>query len=384
MFSHIYVNRLKCIIRDKQMMFWTLLFPILLATLFNMAFANISSSEQFTKIKIAVVQNAEFKNTENFRKALDSVSNSAKNASTSNLFTVNYTSKNNADLLLENSKIDGYIYFKNGLNLIVKQSAINQTIIKGFLDDYKQSSSTIGTIFIRNPNAGKIKLLNDISSRKEYLKEVSASKSTPDTIVNYFYSLIAMACLYGSFWGLKEVIAIQANLSAAAARVNMAPTHKLKVFAISMLAATTVQLTEIFVLLLYLILILKIDFGNQINYIALTCVIGTLTGVTFGAFIAAVIKKGEGIKIAILISFTMAMSFLSGMMYANMKYIISTNYPILGYLNPANLITDSFYSLYYYNTHTQFYTDLILLCGFTIVFSLVTYFVLRRQKYANL
>ena len=93
MFSHIYINRLKCIIRDKQMMFWTLLFPIILATLFNMAFANISNSEQFTKIKIAVVQNQEYKNNINFQEALNSVSNSDKNASTSNLFKVNYTSK---------------------------------------------------------------------------------------------------------------------------------------------------------------------------------------------------------------------------------------------------------------------------------------------------
>ena len=384
MFSHIYINRLKCIVRDRQMMFWTLLFPILLATLFNMAFANLSNVEQFTKIKVAMVQNIELKNNVPFQKALSSVSNSVKGASSSNLFKVTYTSKNDADNLLENNKIDGYIYFNNGLNLIVKNSGINQTIIKGFLDDYKQTSSTLGTIFIKNPTTNKTLLINDISSRKEYLKEVSVSKSTPDTIVNYFYSLIAMACLYGSFWGLKEVIAIQANLSAAAARVNMAPTHKLKVFAISILAATTVQLTEIIVLLLYLILILKVNFGNQIGFILLTSIIGTLTGVTFGAFIASVIKKGEGIKIAILISFTMAMSFLSGMMYANMKYIISTNCPILGYLNPANLITDSFYSLYYYNTHTQFFTDLILLCGFTIVFSLATYFVLRRQKYASL
>lgn len=384
MFSHIYINRLKCIIRDKQMMFWTLLFPILLATLFNMAFANISSSEQFTKIKIAVVQNLEFKNDKNFQEALNSVSNSNKDANTSNLFKVSYTSKSDADLLLENNKIDGYIYFDNGLQLIVKNSGLNQTIIKGFLDDYKQTSSTISTIFIKKPNAASSGLLNDVSNRKEYLKEVSASKSTPDTVVNYFYSLIAMACLYGSFWGLKEVMAIQANLSTVAARVNMAPTHKLKVFAISMLAATTVQLIEIFALLLYLVLILKINFGDQIGFIALTSIIGTLTGVTFGAFIAAIIKKGEGLKMAILISFTMLMSFLSGMMYSNMKYIISTNCPILGYLNPANLITDSFYSLYYYNTHTQFYLDSLSLCGFTIFFSLVTYFVLRRQKYASL
>ena len=86
----------------------------------------------------------------------------------------------------------------------------------------------------------------------------------------------------------------------------------------------------------------------------------------------------------ILIGSTMTMCFLSGMMYADMKYIVATKIPILAYLNPANLITDSFYALYYYNTHTQFFTDILLLCGFTVIFSTITYFVLRRQKYASL
>lgn len=384
MFLHNYIYRLKCIIRDKEMMFWTLLFPILLATLFNMAFSNLSSVETFSKIKIGIVNDEQYKKNTDFIKAIDSVSSNNKSAGKSDLFVVKYASKNAEDKLLNDNKIDGYIYFDNGIKLVVKKSDLNQTIIKGFLDDYKQTSASVITIISKNPGALQNGLLNSVSNRADYLKEVAASKSAPDTTVNYFYTLIAMTCLYGGFWGLKEVVAIQANQSSQGARVNMAPTHKLKVFMCSMIAATTVQLVEIFILLVYLIFMLKVNFGNQLGYVVLTCIIGTITGVTFGTFIATIIKKGEGIKIGILIGSTMMMSFLSGMMYDKMKYIISANAPILGYLNPANLITDSFYSLYYYSNHTQFFTDIALLSGFTVVFSMITYFVLRRQKYASL
>ncbi|HEY5561740.1 MAG TPA: ABC transporter permease [Clostridiaceae bacterium] len=383
MFIHNYIYRLKCIVRDKQMLFWTLLFPIVLATLFNLAVSNLSIAEKFTKIDIGIINDAQYNKNTDFIKAISAVSSSNKNGSKNTLFQVTYTSKEHADKLLQDSKLEGYIYFDNGLKLVVKESGLNQTIIKGFLDDFKQSSSTIVTVLSSNPNA-TTGLLQDISSRKDYLKEVSVSKAAPDTTVNYFYSLIGMACLYGSFWGLKEVVAIQANLSPQGARVNMAPTHKLKVFAISILAAASVQLLEIFVLLVYLIFIIKVNFGAQIGYVSLTCVIGTITGVTFGACIASIIKKGEGIKIGILIGFTMMMSFLSGMMFENMKYIISTYCPILGYLNPVNLITDALYSLYYYNTHAHFFNDLICLCAFIALFSTITYLVLRRQKYASL
>jgi ABC-2 type transport system permease protein len=151
-----------------------------------------------------------------------------------------------------------------------------------------------------------------------------------------------------------------------------------------MLAATTIQLAELLLLLAFIVGVLGISFGDQLGYIALACVIGSLTGVTFGTFIAATVKKSEGIITGILIGSTMTMSFLAGMMSADIKYLVATKMPILGYLNPANLITNSFYALYYYNTPTQFFINILLLCGFTLLFSATTYFVLRRQTYASL
>lgn len=384
MFMHNYLYRLKCIIRDKQNMFWTLIFPILLGTLFYLALSNVHSTENFTQIKLGIVDNDEYRSNTAFVNAIEAVSSTDNSTNVNNLFHLTYISMEEADRLLENNDIKGYIYFDNEIKLVVKQSGINQSIIKGFLDDFIQTSSTLVTIINKNPAAIETGLLDNVSNRTDYIRKVTVSKSAPDTIVNYFYTLIAMACLYGGFSGLKEVTALQANLSPQGARVNMAPTHKLKLILASMSAATTVQLGVIAVLLGYLTLVLKIDFGNQLGYIALTCIVGTITGVTFGACIATVIKKSEGLKIGMLISLSMIMSFLSGMMYDKMKYIVSAKAPIFGYLNPANLITDSFYSLYYYDTHTRFFTNIVSLCCFIVFFSTITYLVLRRQKYASL
>lgn len=49
MFLFNYRYRLKCILRDRQLMFWTLLFPILLATLFNLALSNITAPRNLLK-----------------------------------------------------------------------------------------------------------------------------------------------------------------------------------------------------------------------------------------------------------------------------------------------------------------------------------------------
>ena len=381
MFFHNYKYRIKCIVKDKQMMFWTLLFPIILATLFNLAFSNLSSAENFSSINIAVVKDDEHEKNTEFIEVLKSFSNGENDK---NLFNVEYTSKYMAQKLLDDNKVDGFIYFNDGIKVVVKKSGINQTILKSFVDEFKQTSSTIKTIIEKNPEIINQGTLNSLMKRSNYIKDVSISKVNPDTTVNYFYTLIAMTCFYGSFLGIKEVSAIQGNQSAQGARINTAPTNKLKVFMVSMAAATTVQLFDIGILIAYLALIIKVGFGNQLGYIILTCIIGTIAGVTFGTCIGAIIKKGEGLKIGILVGLTMIMSYFSGMMYDKMKYIVNNNMPILGYINPVNLIADSFYSLYYYDNLTKFFTNLSLLCGFSIIFSSITYLVLRRQKYASL
>lgn len=384
MFWHIFSHRLKCLIRDRQMVFWTFFFPIVLATLFNLAFANLLSSEQFETIKIAVVDNSEYQNDASFKSALDSVSKSQASTDGKALFNVTQAStKERADELLENNKIEGYIVFDGGPRLVVKESGLNQTIIKEFLDNYLQSTATAQTVISQNPAAAAA-LTADLQNQKSFLKAVPVGKAEPNTILNYYYALIAMACMYGGFWGLKEVTAVQADLSPQGARVNLAPVHKLKVFGYSLCASMVIELISIAFLLLYLSLALKVSFGNQLGYIMLTCFAGCLMGVSWGAMIGAVIKKKEGVKIAVLIAVSMLCSFLSGMMSDQIKYWVAQTLPVLAYINPANLVTDAFYSLYYYDTYSRFFTNIGLLFAFSILCYFIVYFIMRRQKYASL
>jgi ABC-2 type transport system permease protein len=58
--------------------------------------------------------------------------------------------------------------------------------------------------------------------------------------------------------------------------------------------------------------------------------------------------------------------------------------PVAAFLNPANAITDSFYSLYYYDTNTRFFSNIAILLGFSAVFYLGVYFVMRRQRYESI
>jgi len=381
MFLHIFSYRFKCLIRDKQAMFWIFMFPILLATLFKMAIPDVGNLEKFEPINIAVVNNVEYQDSDAFKSTLSSVSDSA---SESNLmFNTKITTEEEAKDLLVNNKITGYIFMDNGPKVIVKESGFSQTILKGFISNYLQVTLQYNNVLEANP-AGMQNFLSEIADNKSYIKEVSNTSASPNNSLVYYYALIAMTCLYGGMLGTKEVINIQANQTPQGARVSLAPTNKLKVFSSSILAATVIQVSIILILLVYLKFALNIDFGNQLLYVLLTVVAGSFVGVSFGAMIGSIIKGKESLKLGILISTTMMSSFLSGMMWLDMKYIVTNKFPIMAYINPANVISDAFYALYYYDTYTRFFINIGILFGFSIIFYLITYFTMRRQKYASI
>ena len=65
-------------------------------------------------------------------------------------------------------------------------------------------------------------------SDHQMVKQVSLGGKTTDQTAQFFYALIAMACLYGCFSGYGTALYLQANLTALAARRCVTPTHKLK------------------------------------------------------------------------------------------------------------------------------------------------------------
>ncbi len=360
-------------------MFWTLFFPLLLATFFNMSLSNLNNTEAFHPIDIAVVDNDRYRQNKDFQSVLEEVSQGEDR-----IFNLTKTDGEKAEKLLDDGKIKAYVTVGTEIGMTVRESGLSQNIVRAFLNSYSQTSSAVASIVRENPASVKNGLIEAVSDRGEYTREVSGSSAEPNNVLNYFYSLIAMSCLYGGFWGLKEVTDIQADLSQRAARVNVAPVHKLKIFLYNMCAAILLHFSEMLVLLAYLYFGLKIDFGSKTLFVLLTTFAGSVLGVSFGAFVSALVKKGEGVKVAVLLAVSMAGSFLAGMMSEEMKYIVAQNVPVLSYLNPVNLLTDALYSLYYYDVMTRYGWNMAAVCAFALLFCLGSYFMIRRQKYASL
>ncbi len=381
MFWRIFGYRMIANIRDFGTLFWTLVFPLCLATFFGLVFPNITSSTvTFETVNVGVYQDPDYAGDPYLIESMKS----AKQSGDVDLFRVTeYDSQEDAEEALQNNEIMGYAVVTDKAVLHVTGSGFSQTIIKSFFDQYAQISSAIRDIAITNPAAVR-EVAALLENQVEYTESTFAGRDKPDSILIYFYSLIAMTCLYGAFQGMKGIMIIQANQSQLAARQNVSPVPKLILFGSSMLSATLIQYASILILLAYLVFVLRINIGDRIGMIMAASFAACCLGVAFGALVGAAIKAKEGIKVAIIISVSMVLSLLSGMMQGSIKIAVERAVPVFKYALPGNLIANTFYAIYYFNNNERFWFGLALMFGISIVLYAIVTMILRRQKYASI
>lgn len=393
MFFHNFKYSLKTLLRNKGLIFWTFAFPIILGTLFNLAFSDIENKETLDIIDIAIVNNEEFKTDTYFTESFKVLS---KKKDPNQLFDTKYTDLSTAKTLLKENKITGYLLFENNdVKITVNDKGYHETILRSVVDELSSQKEMLETITTKevadsyksgnlNVNYEKIyqDTLNLINNTTPKLNNISNSNLSY-TMIEY-YTLLAMACLYGALISMFVTNKKIANISSAGKRTSVSPANKKTLLLGSFLASYLVQLLGILILYLYTILVIKVDYGSNTFLVFLLLMAGSLAGLTLGIAISTILKSNENTKTGILISLTMLASFLSGMMGITMKYIIDTNIPILNKINPAAMITDGFYSLYYYSTLDRFYFNIISLLIFSVIMLFISYQGLRRDKYDSI
>lgn len=361
-----------------------------------MAFSNIENSEKLEIIDIAIVDNDEFQNNQLFKETFIALSDEENE---NKLFNIKYVTEEEAKQLLEKDEITGYMILEeDSPKIVVTTNGIDETIFKYAVEEIVTNGKIVenlmkkeieqgldsGIYNLYNLDYGKIykSVLEKTQNQEVKIKNISNSNLSYTMIE--FYTLIAMSCLYGGILGMVAINKNLANMSSNGKRVSVAPTSKGNVIFSSILASYITQLIGLSLLFVYTILVLKVDYGTNLPLIILLGIVGSLAGLSMGLAIGTILKANENVKTGIVIAVTMLGCFLSGMMGITMKYIIDKNAPIINKINPASMITDGFYSLYYYDTLDRYYFNIISLLIFSIIMVIISYTSLRRQKFESL
>lgn len=392
MFWHNVKYSWKVLFHNRVLLFWTFLFPILLGTFFKMAFSDIEKKESLDIISVAVVRSSDYENNVVMKEALTQLSIEGENQ----LFDIIYSSEEEATQQLQDGDIEGYFKFVDDqVQIVVNQSGIDGTIMRFVIDEINGRKKIIESLVeqqiqdkihegnwdgIMEPIIEEVK--NNVLQSKANIKDASSSNMSY-TMIEY-YTLIAMACLYSSMIAMFITNYKLANMKAVGKRIVVSPSHKISGLFGSFVASYLVGAIGLFLLFLYTIFVLKVDYGNRLWPVILIACIGLIAGQMLGLSVAALIKSNENTKTGVLVALSMFGSFLSGMMGITMKYVIDTNLPILNLVNPVAMITDGLYSLYYYESFSRYSFDLLSLILFSLLMIIVSFRGLRRQQYDSI
>lgn len=379
MFSHIFKYSLKVNFRTKEILFWTYLFPIILGTCFYAAFSNISAStENFSTVNTAIVLEGT-DDDQYFKSMVDLLANDE-----SPLIAPSYVDEDKAIKMLEDEEVTGIIKLKSGIpSLTILGDGINESILKEILNKYMQLGYMLKNIDLSDASAVSA-LSSQITNSNNYIKELKLTNGNMDVFTNYYYSLIAMCCLFGSFAGVNCSSSVKANLSKIGMRNSISPARKLSVILGNFIPAYIIQALAGIILVLYLQFVLKVNLAGNLPFIILTSLVGSLVGVGTGTFIGSIPKLSENLRIGIVLTLSLVSSFFSGLMVGDIKYLIEDKLPIFALLNPATAISDALYSLNIYDTYNKFLTHISVLAIYGIVLVIGSYFMTRRESYADI
>ena len=151
----------------------------------------------------------------------------------------------------------------------------------------------------------------------------------------------------------------------------------------AILAAAFVGAMAVMALIFFTRFVLGVEYGDNIPFICLLAAAGGLTATMMGMFLSVILKTRESAKNIIIVIVTMVGSLFAGM-FGVTKMFFDELAPVVNKVSPVGLITDGFYSLYYYDDMTRFYVNVISLVIVSLLFFIFSIRSLRRQRYDSI
>lgn len=423
--GHLVLYNVKVLVSNRSLVFWTLAFPILLGILFKVALGDIVNKEAFDTVPVAVVNSQVYKDSA-FKIAFDELTKAGESNVTGSakplLKVTEVSSLEAGKELLQNEKVDGIVEItgtpSEGMvkdaqaKLTIATNGLNQTILKIILDEITQRVDMISTLTEReitaqmaasmprpaNPNLNPVgsppvapafnteqiakSVQNQLSSSGFTLQD--RSPKSMDLLMAEFFSLVAMAALYGGLFSMTIMNNAQPPLRVIGRRIAVSPTSKAKLIISGIITSYLVQLVGLLALLALCHFLFQVDFGANWGLTVLLASVGALAGLSFGAAISTLVPGGENAKIGVLIAVTMLGAMLAGMMGGAMRYAVDFRFPMVNKFNPVALITDGYYNLFFHPGYDGYWQDIVILLVISAVLLGASVIVLRRQRYDSL
>ena len=266
---------------------------------------------------------------------------------------------------------------------------VNRAILESVVTSYLQSEALIEELATHDPVA-----LSDPTTIENALglsvsvREVSLTHAQPDSMVRFYYALLGMASIFAAQLAGESVWHLQPTSSAAGARRAVSGTSRMRLLIPTIGACWAVSTTFLAIAFGYICLTAHIDFSGREGLCLVGIAASSLLSCGIGALVGALPgRMGSDSRRGILTALTCLLSLFAGLYGEPTMELADTVahvFPAATWLNPVCLIRDLFYTVYYYDTLVPFSLRLAACAGIAAVLLAVSAACMRRSAHEHL
>lgn len=391
------------LVRDKDMMVWSLAFPIILSTCFIFMFAGLDSIGQTEPVRTVVVQDAAYDGDEAFQAFIEGISGGADGEEP--LLAVDFApSREEAASRMEASAQDEHpiegvlLVSTEGLPQVLLNTAssdddpqmgsVYQSILVTAADSYASRRKLVADLMEDDPRALANQAVADALSAVEPLtQKVSVTQNAPKESVRYYFALLGFAAVMGAQGSLTAVLWLLPRTSALGARRSVGGTSRLRSLLGTLAACWAVSFLCLVVAYLFMRFVAGVDFAGRDLLCLAALAASSLMATALGAAIAVLPRLNSGAKAGLLTAFVCIAALFAGLYgqpTMELADTVAAACPASQWVNPAVQVSQAMFSLMYYDTLAPFFTHIAVLLVMAAVLLVCSAAALRRQRYASL
>lgn len=379
-------------LRNRGVVIWVMVFPILLSTVFMFMFDGYESGDATFGVPVGLVEDGSAE-AHALAEALGGVSQGEEAL----LEVTAYADESEAALAADSGDICAYVVEQAGEGprmVVPARSAgtTDQAIVQLVLDRYVQVSEAIAIVAVEDASAlaspGAVEGLAAPLSGDDIVSErVSVLRTQSSEFSRYYYAMLGFSSLMGAQVALLLVVSKRADGSPAGMRRQVSAAGPVAQLASSIVASWFVVFCCLAVALVYIRLVAGVSLGGREGLAVAACAACALVSCAIGMLIGAIPRLSIQTKDVICTVLTMGLSLPAGLFGEPSQLLcdwLSANLPWVQLVNPAVQVRETFYRLTFYDSLAPFAGSIATLVALSAALFAVAALFMRRQRYASL
>lgn len=370
------------LVRERALLWGTLLFPLVLCLLFIAVFSGLNGAYADVTTRLGIVEDDHYAAAPDLSKTMDAISE--ENADPRIATITSFEDEDAAIEAANSNAIDAYLRVDaDGTPELYVASRMNgelqPAVLEAVLDSYLHARGVQARLAARESEAAaeggaRVALRTDAVKTRQ----LQVTESSPDPSVRYYFALLGMAAGMGMVFACHAVKSTQAGSTPVGGRVSLAGIARWKVLLGVLVGAWVCELVSLLLLAAFMRWVCGVDFGPRGSLVVAALAVCALAACATGSLFGTLGRLGRGSLLSALVALLSLFTGLYGTASQRLADTIEARLPLACHVNPLWQMTHAFFSLLYYDALEPFAMSCLVLLGMAVAFFVLALLRMRR------